>query len=49
MVLATVGIIGAALFFAESMITPAIPVLSAVEGHKVIQPGVEAWIVQTRP
>ncbi len=37
-VLAAAGIFGAALFFGDSMITPAISVLSAVEGVKVVQP-----------
>lgn len=43
--LAALGIFGAALFFGDSMITPAISVLSAVEGLKVIEPAAEAWIV----
>jgi KUP system potassium uptake protein len=44
-VLATVGIFGAALFFGDSMITPAISVLSAVEGLKVVQPAFQDLIV----
>jgi len=44
-VLAGVGIFGASLFFGDSMITPAISVLSAVEGLKVVQPDMEDWIV----
>ncbi|MBS1691411.1 MAG: potassium transporter Kup [Actinobacteria bacterium] len=43
--LAALGIFGAALFFGDSMITPAISVLSAVEGLKIIDPGLEDWIV----
>ncbi|MFD6160569.1 potassium transporter Kup [Nocardia sp. NPDC060256] len=43
--LAGVGIFGAALFFGDSMITPAISVLSAVEGLKIVQPGLEDLIV----
>jgi KUP system potassium uptake protein len=43
--LAAVGIFGASLFFGDSMITPAISVLSAVEGVKVVQPSLEQWIV----
>src|SRR4029453_13612904 len=35
--LAGLGLFGAALFFGDSMITPAISVLSAVEGLKVIE------------
>ena len=37
-VLAALGIFGASLFFGDSMITPAISVLSAVEGMKVVEP-----------
>ncbi|WP_179377822.1 potassium transporter Kup [Rhodococcus sp. ACS1] len=44
-VLAGLGIFGAALFFGDSMITPAISVLSSVEGLKVVEPGLEEWIV----
>lgn len=44
-VLAGLGIFGAALFFGDSMITPAISVLSAVEGLKVVSDGLEDWVV----
>jgi len=44
-VLAALGIFGASLFFGDSMITPAISVLSAVEGLKVVQPSLEYLIV----
>jgi KUP system potassium uptake protein len=44
-VLATLGVFGAALFGGDSMITPAISVLSAVEGLKVINPGLQGWVV----
>jgi KUP system potassium uptake protein len=44
-VLATLGVFGAALFSGDSMITPAISVLSAVEGLKVIDPGLQDWVV----
>ena len=44
-VLAALGIFGASLFFGDSMITPAISVLSAVEGLKVVQPSLESLIV----
>jgi KUP system potassium uptake protein len=43
--LAGLGLFGAALFFGDSMITPAISVLSAVEGLKVIEPDFEGFIV----
>jgi KUP system potassium uptake protein len=43
--LAALGIFGASLFFGDSMITPAISVLSAVEGLKVVEPSLENLIV----
>ncbi|MCW2512441.1 MAG: potassium transporter Kup, partial [Mycobacterium sp.] len=45
LVLATLGVFGAALFAGDSMITPAISVLSAVEGLKVVDPGLQPWVV----
>ncbi|WP_236792715.1 potassium transporter Kup [Amycolatopsis sp. GM8] len=45
LVLAAAGIFGASLFFGDSMITPAISVLSAVEGLKVVEPSLEELIV----
>ncbi|GAA4142635.1 potassium transporter Kup [Phytohabitans flavus] len=44
-VLAGLGIFGAALFFGDSMITPAISVLSAVEGIRVVEPALDPFIV----
>src|SRR5689334_10565374 len=44
-VLAALGIFGASLFFGDSMITPAISVLSAVEGLKVVQPSLGGAVV----
>ncbi|GAA0613738.1 potassium transporter Kup [Kribbella sandramycini] len=44
-ILAGLGIFGASLFFGDSMITPAISVLSSVEGLKVIEPGLADWVV----
>jgi KUP system potassium uptake protein len=44
-VLAGLGIFGAALFFGDSMITPAISVLSAVEGLKVVEPSLAELVV----
>jgi len=44
-ILASLGVFGAALFFGDSMITPAISVLSAVEGVKVVQPSLHEWVV----
>ena len=43
--LALAGIAGAALFLADSMITPAISVLSAVEGVTVVDPGLSEFVV----
>jgi KUP system potassium uptake protein len=45
MILATLGMFGASLFFGDSMITPAISVLSAIEGVKVVAPGMHEWVV----
>jgi KUP system potassium uptake protein len=39
------GVIGAAFFFGDAMITPAISVLSAVEGLTVINPGFDPYVV----
>lgn len=39
------GVIGAALFFGDAIITPAISVLSAVEGLKLITPMFEPYIL----
>jgi len=43
--LAALGIFGAALFFGDSMITPAISVLSAIEGVKVVKPSLSDLVV----
>jgi KUP system potassium uptake protein len=45
MALAALGIFGASLFFGDSMITPAISVLSAVEGIKVVEPSLGSLVV----
>src|SRR5204862_2299709 len=39
------GIFGAAMFYGDGMITPAISVLGAVEGLEVIAPALHSWIV----
>jgi KUP system potassium uptake protein len=44
-VVTIIGTIGAALFFGDSMITPAISVLSAVEGLNVISPSLNNFII----
>jgi KUP system potassium uptake protein len=43
--LAGLGVFGAALFFGDSMITPAISVLSAVEGTKTISSSMDSLVV----
>jgi KUP system potassium uptake protein len=45
MVLAALGVFGASLFFGDSVITPAISVLSAVEGVKVAAPSLADLVV----
>ena len=39
------GLLGASLFYGDGVITPAISVLSAVEGLKVVTPELSHWIV----
>jgi KUP system potassium uptake protein len=41
------GVFATALFYGDSMITPAISVLSATEGLQYIVPGFDPWIVPT--
>jgi KUP system potassium uptake protein len=45
MLLAGLGIFGAALFLGDSMITPAISGLTAVEGLEVVDTSFEDWVV----
>ncbi|HEX5538922.1 MAG TPA: potassium transporter Kup [Methylophilaceae bacterium] len=44
-VILTIGILGACMFYADGMITPAISVLSAVEGLEVAAPGLQTIVV----
>ena len=44
-VIIILGTIGAALFFGDSLITPAISVLSAVEGLKVVSPALGKYVI----
>jgi KUP system potassium uptake protein len=44
LLLAGLGVFGAGLFFGDSMITPAISVLSAVEGVETIEPSLDTFI-----
>jgi KUP system potassium uptake protein len=41
----TLGLLGATLFYGDSIITPAISVLSAVEGLQVIAPPLEKYVI----
>jgi KUP system potassium uptake protein len=43
----SVGLIGVALFYGDSVITPAISVLSAVEGLKVVAPSLADFVIPT--
>ena len=44
-VLLTLGVFGAAMFYGDSMITPAISVISAVEGVTLVDANLTPWIV----
>src|SRR6266851_1827099 len=41
----TAGIFGASLFYGDALLTPAISVLSAVEGISVATPALDKWVV----
>jgi KUP system potassium uptake protein len=43
--LLAIGIAGAALFFGDAMITPALSVLAAIEGLEVASPVLSQWVV----
>jgi KUP system potassium uptake protein len=42
---ALLGVIGASLFYGDALITPAISVLSAIEGLKVVTPAFDPYVV----
>jgi KUP system potassium uptake protein len=44
-VLLGIGIFGTALFYGDGVITPAISVLSAVEGLEVVSPAFKRWVI----
>ena len=44
-VLLMIGVFGVALFFGDGIITPAISVLSAVEGLEIVTPAAKAYVV----
>jgi KUP system potassium uptake protein len=39
------GIVGASFFYGDAILTPAISVLSAVEGLQLVEPALEKWVV----
>ena len=43
--LAVLGLFGASLFYGDGIITPAISVLSAVEGLRVAEPALGSWVI----
>jgi KUP system potassium uptake protein len=43
--LMVVGLFGTAIFYGDGVITPAISVLSAVEGLQVVAPGLHDWVI----
>ena len=44
-ILILLGLFGTALLYGDGMITPAISVLSAVEGIEIVAPAAEAWVI----
>ena len=44
-VLILLGLFGTALLYGDGMITPAISVLSAVEGFEIVAPALETWVI----
>jgi len=44
-VLMVIGVVGATMFYGDSVITPAISVLGAIEGLEVATPGLEKYVV----
>ena len=44
-VLVIIGLIGGSFFYGEVVITPAISVLSAIEGLEIIAPQLDTWVV----
>ena len=45
LIIITIGMLGAAMFYADAMITPAISVISAIEGIELITPAFSEYIV----
>ena len=45
LIIVSIGMLGAAMFYADAMITPAISVISAIEGIELITPAFSEYIV----
>ena len=45
LIIISIGMLGAAMFYADAMITPAISVISAIEGIELITPAFSEYIV----
>lgn len=43
--LVIMGLIGGSFFYGEVVITPAISVMSAIEGLEIVAPQLDTWIV----
>jgi KUP system potassium uptake protein len=44
-IIPVLGIVGAALFYGDAVITPALSVLSAVEGLSLVTPAFDPWVI----
>ncbi len=44
-VITVIGILGAAMFYGDGMVTPAISVLSAVEGLEIVAPALHSFVI----
>ncbi len=44
-VITIIGILGAAMFYGDGMVTPAISVLSAVEGIEIVTPALKSFVI----
>src|SRR5574343_1644447 len=44
-IITIIGVLGAAMFYGDGMVTPAISVLSAVEGLEIIAPALHAFVI----
>jgi KUP system potassium uptake protein len=44
-IITVIGILGAAMFYGDGMVTPAISVLSAVEGIEIVTPALKSFVI----